>query len=753
MPHRCNKLISLTLCVLLLLEQAGFAQTVSLNLANYLSQAPKPAVSDTFRPLHLRYLSYDNLNQDFKILLDKGDFLKESPGHQVTTSPEKQEKALESETQNLLRYFFIGLALPNDKFWVNLRPDAPDNIIDDDLAKTDIGRIFLEADVQLKKDTAQFTSPQTPEGKAYWDKLYQKAGELFGTENITIPTLTRPWIVPNEIIIREAPDNAYIYKATLKVMLEEDYLKSSQLSAVGYQQYEFKDQRLKELNQYSTQLIKELIIPKLTYQVNTSKRYAPLRQVYYSLILAQWFKQVTKSQGHQSPEQNNPYIKLIDSGDLTNLTAKEPYDKQDYFKQYQKSFKDGEYNLQEPVHTPLGQSIRRYMSGGIKIMGNSVSSAIEALSSSNRFTLKASYLSPLLQITSSNKLLEIKVVSSVASSAISDNKNQNMQRVWRALSNEEPVIEESSKWGIRLYFLSQGLHMYISMATSGVYSVFVSNMGGKLTYRGYRYNGENPGEEISIESKPDRKLLNSRVIALLKRLRSSRGINDFLRVVEINEAEKKRMVALKKQYPRNAFINEHERTRILNELNPLLDVDIEKWTSEQTDRIQQLVAALGCDPVYTAEKQHPDNRPNYPMDPNIYKIKQGDVIYIQYGIMSRDNEEEVTAEIEGRLQEIPSFGGRAIVTMADGKEVNLNQVREIIVDSGRGGHYKVDQEAGGMDPYYFLMGGHLERKVLQGELPRGVSVLQDGIYKGSIDWPGINKEMRGTEGQEKKSLF
>ncbi|HAZ09499.1 MAG TPA: hypothetical protein DCY56_00105, partial [Candidatus Omnitrophica bacterium] len=29
--------------------------------------------SDKFRPLHLRYLGYDNLNQDFKILLDKGD--------------------------------------------------------------------------------------------------------------------------------------------------------------------------------------------------------------------------------------------------------------------------------------------------------------------------------------------------------------------------------------------------------------------------------------------------------------------------------------------------------------------------------------------------------------------------------------------------------------------------------------------------------------------------------------------------------
>ena len=213
------------------------------------------------------------------------------------------EAILNSETKKLMQYFFIGLTLPNDSFWVNLRPDSPDNIIDPALAQTDVGKILLEADLQLKKDTASFTSPQTPEGKAYWDKLYQKAGELFGNENITIPTLTRPWIVPDEIIVREAQDNAYIYKATLKVMLEQDYLAppsviarsatdSSLRGATGAEAiYNFTDPRLKALNAYSSQLIRESIIPKITKEVNTAKRYAPLRQVYYSLILAQWFKE------------------------------------------------------------------------------------------------------------------------------------------------------------------------------------------------------------------------------------------------------------------------------------------------------------------------------------------------------------------------------------------------------------------------------------------------------------------------------
>ncbi|MCX5706625.1 MAG: hypothetical protein NTW13_03025, partial [Candidatus Omnitrophica bacterium] len=213
----------------------------------------------------------------------------------------------------------------------------------------------MEADVQLKKDTALATSPDTKEGKEYWDKLYRKAEEIFGSQNVTIPTLTRPWVVPGEIIIRETNDNAYIYKATLKVMLEEDYLKNSAV-------YNFKDERLKELNTYASQILREKIIPKLTQEVNTSKRYAALRQVYYSLILAQWFKQRFYGKG-------GLYSHLIDTKNLNGLTSKESWSKTTYFQQYQKSFKDGEYNFKLPVSTPFGQTIRSYFSGGVALGG------------------------------------------------------------------------------------------------------------------------------------------------------------------------------------------------------------------------------------------------------------------------------------------------------------------------------------------------------------------------------------------------
>jgi len=280
------RLISLILSLSLFCQQAGIVYASGeLNLADYLSSMRNAAVQpDIFQPARLRYISYDSRNSDFKLLLDKGDIKLD----EFSSSPNSSTPKLNDATRELFNYFLIGLALPNDTFWVNLRPDAPDNIIDPLLEKTDIGKIFLEADLQLKKDTAGWTSPQTKEGKEYWDKLYKKAEELFGSENITIPTITWPWIVPNEVIVRESEDSAYIYKATLKVMLEEDYLNNQKTEKPKDQKtnYNFSDPRLKDLNEYSTQLLREKIIPRLTKEVNSSKRYAKLRQLYYSLILS-----------------------------------------------------------------------------------------------------------------------------------------------------------------------------------------------------------------------------------------------------------------------------------------------------------------------------------------------------------------------------------------------------------------------------------------------------------------------------------
>ncbi|MFA5156062.1 MAG: transaldolase family protein [Candidatus Omnitrophota bacterium] len=342
-----RKLVSLLLTFTFLFTQTGFAQVaaVELNIGSHLGiLGSKLSSPDKLRLPHLRYFSYDNQNNNIQLLLDKGDL------------KDLKDQALEDSGKELLKYFLIGVTLPDEHFWVNLRPDSEENIIPELLAKTDIGKIFLEADVQLKKDTASLTSPNSPQGKLYWDKLYKKAAQIYGTQNVTIPTLTRPWIVPNEIIIRESKESAYIYKATLKVMLEQDHLK-------GSVNYNFEDSRAKELNEYSSELIRELILPELTKEVNNAKRYSQLRQVYYSLILARWFKARFYGKG-------GLYASYINKANLEGLTSNQSWSKDTYFKAYQSSFKDGEYNLQATVNTISGPSIRSYFSGGMEFGPN-----------------------------------------------------------------------------------------------------------------------------------------------------------------------------------------------------------------------------------------------------------------------------------------------------------------------------------------------------------------------------------------------
>jgi len=334
-----KRILAFLISFCLIFEQAGFAQlAIPLGIPGYLSSlAP---VADKFRPIHLRSINLNPGNGNFELILDKGDLKDINP------------RQMEEITQELYRYFRVGLALPNKYFWVNLRPDSSDGVIELLLEKTDVGRIMLASDLQLKKDLANFTSPQTPEGKLYWNKLYAKASELYNQQDIEIPTLTRPWIVPGEVIIRASEKGAFVYKATLKVMLEQDYIKDSP-------NYNFNDPRQKELNSYSSELIRELIIPKLTREVNSSRRYSQLRQVYYSLILAQWFK-------------NKSQVKNIDNQDLTGLTSKTNWSKDTYYQSYRKSFQQGEYNRREQVSSVSGLSLRQYFSGGIVMMDKPV---------------------------------------------------------------------------------------------------------------------------------------------------------------------------------------------------------------------------------------------------------------------------------------------------------------------------------------------------------------------------------------------
>ena len=108
--------------------------------------------------------------------------------------------------------------------------------------------------------------------------------------------------------------------------------------------------------------MKEIILPAITQDINTSPRYAPLRQIYHSLILAEWFKRKHSSVSRATQDtkcasrdtlhasrNTNPYDPYINSGTTAGLESQVPWEKQALWQEYLKSYKEGEYKLQDTI--------------------------------------------------------------------------------------------------------------------------------------------------------------------------------------------------------------------------------------------------------------------------------------------------------------------------------------------------------------------------------------------------------------------
>ena len=81
-----------------------------------------------------------------------------------------------------------GLAVPDNKFWVNLNPWEQDRIIDGQLKQSEVGRIMLEADFQMKRDFSNYGNPCANEtGKALWNLLDKKHDSLVQHVHVEVP--------------------------------------------------------------------------------------------------------------------------------------------------------------------------------------------------------------------------------------------------------------------------------------------------------------------------------------------------------------------------------------------------------------------------------------------------------------------------------------------------------------------------------------------------------------------------------------
>ncbi len=301
----------------------------------------------------------------FDFILDQGDSLVPSG------------VALKQEATRLIKYFLASMTIPENDLWVNLSPYEKDRIIPQSFGLTEMGRDLLAEDYMLKQITASLIYPEDTVGKNFWKRIYAEAQKRFGTTDIPVNTFNKVWVVPENAVVYENPRTmtAYVEQASLKVMLEQDYL-----SLTKHVPLQARAQGA-DINKIGSDIVREIVIPELTKEINEDKNFARLRQVYNSLILATWYKKKIKDSILEQVYADKRKVAGVGFGRSTNVEA--------IYRRYLQAFKKGVFNYIKEEPNSLngmpgneqGTFPRKYFSGGYDLAMHSI------IKETNRFDL------------------------------------------------------------------------------------------------------------------------------------------------------------------------------------------------------------------------------------------------------------------------------------------------------------------------------------------------------------------------------
>ncbi len=276
-----------------------------------------------------------------------------------TGNAQFEDEALKTESSKVIKYFLASLTVPEEDLWVNLSPYEKDRIIPDKFGMTEMGRDLLAQDYVLKQLTASLIYPEKELGQKFWDKVYTKAYERYGTSDIPVDTFNKVWVVPDKAVVYESGDVAYIVESHLKVMLEGDYLAFKENMNGTKTAGDLDADEMKKVNELASQVIREIILPEIENEVNNGEHFVLLRQIYHSMILATWFKRNFRDSllGNVYVEKNK-----VSGVDIEDKDAREKI-----YQQYLEAFKVGVYNFIKEYYDPVAQEIipRKYFSGGV----------------------------------------------------------------------------------------------------------------------------------------------------------------------------------------------------------------------------------------------------------------------------------------------------------------------------------------------------------------------------------------------------
>jgi hypothetical protein len=329
-----NRLFSAFLAVIFSLTTLP----ISSAFAQRANELPIPGtmvqLSQAFEPVLIKGLRIDPHNPfAFNFIVDTGH-----------TKLNQKDPALKAESDKLIKYFLAAMTVPEKNLWVNLSPYEKDRMIAKDLGETELGSDMLAQDYILKQLTASLIYPEKELGKKFWDRVYAKAQQLHGASEIPVNTFNKVWIVADQSEVYENGNVAYVTKAHLKVMMEEDYLA--------------KQKNGNSKPTAASQVIRDVIIPEIEKEVNNGKNFAPLRQMFYSMILATWYKMVLKDSLLAQLYGNQSKVKV-------GVNALDQTEKDKIFERYLKAYKKGVFNYIKDADATGQQAPRKYFSGGV----------------------------------------------------------------------------------------------------------------------------------------------------------------------------------------------------------------------------------------------------------------------------------------------------------------------------------------------------------------------------------------------------
>src|SRR3989339_400270 len=310
----------------------GFAQSIAM--LNLPLPGAMVTISLPFVPVLLKGMT---INPDdplkFNFIVDSGN-----------TDFDKAQ--VEEESQKLIKYFLASMTVPKDDLWVNLSPYENDRIIPEELGRTELGRDLLAQDYILKQLTASLMYPEDELGKEFWKRIYEKAQAQYGTTDIPVDTFNKVWILPEQATVYENGNTVYVVNSKMKVMLDSDYQAMMQkTNSVGASLADAHDKNAIDISEQAqgqslqkySEIVREIILPEIEKEVNEGKNFAPLRQIYHSLILAKWYKETIK---------NSLLSEVyVDQNKTAGVELDDKAFKEEIYEQYMQAYKKGGFGF------------------------------------------------------------------------------------------------------------------------------------------------------------------------------------------------------------------------------------------------------------------------------------------------------------------------------------------------------------------------------------------------------------------------